>query len=46
LHEGKPVEATTSAAMIATFVMGILVGQGHHYTPIASAIFDDDASLA
>jgi uncharacterized membrane protein (DUF4010 family) len=38
LHEGKPVEATTSAAMIATFVMGILVGQGHHYTPIASAI--------
>jgi uncharacterized membrane protein (DUF4010 family) len=38
VHEGKPIESTTSAAVIATFVMGILVGQGHHYTPIASAI--------
>jgi uncharacterized membrane protein (DUF4010 family) len=38
LHEGKPVEATTSAAVIVTFVLGILVGQGHRYTPVAAAI--------
>jgi uncharacterized membrane protein (DUF4010 family) len=38
IHDGKPVETTTSAALIATFVLGVLVGQGHHYTPIAAAI--------
>jgi len=38
VHDGKPVETTTSAAIIATFVLGVLVGQGHHYTPIAAAI--------
>jgi uncharacterized membrane protein (DUF4010 family) len=38
VHEGKSVETTTSAALIATFVLGVLVGQGHHYTPIAAAI--------
>lgn len=34
VHEGKPVETTTSAAVILTFVLGVLVGQGHHYTPL------------
>ncbi|HMF76923.1 MAG TPA: MgtC/SapB family protein [Bryobacteraceae bacterium] len=29
VHDGKPVETTTSAALIVTFVLGILVGQGH-----------------
>jgi uncharacterized membrane protein (DUF4010 family) len=38
VHDGKPVETTTSAALIATFVMGVLIGQGHYYTPIAAAI--------
>jgi uncharacterized membrane protein (DUF4010 family) len=38
MRSGKPIEATTSAAVIATFVLGILVGQGHHYTPVAAAI--------
>ncbi len=38
LNENKPVETTTSAALIATFIMGVLVGQGHHYTPVAAAI--------
>jgi uncharacterized membrane protein (DUF4010 family) len=38
LREGKPVETTTSAAVIVVFVLGVLVGQGHHYTPVAAAI--------
>ncbi len=38
LHEGKSVETTTSAAVLVTFVLGILVGQGHHYTPVAAAV--------
>ncbi len=38
LREGKPVETTTSAAVIVTFVLGVLTGQGHHYTPVAAAI--------
>jgi uncharacterized membrane protein (DUF4010 family) len=38
VREGKPVETTTSAAVILTFVLGILIGQGHHYTPVAAAI--------
>jgi uncharacterized membrane protein (DUF4010 family) len=38
VHDGKAVETTTSAALIATFILGVLVGQGHHYTPVAAAI--------
>jgi uncharacterized membrane protein (DUF4010 family) len=38
LRFGKPVETTTSVAMIVTFVLGALVGEGHHYTPVAAAI--------
>lgn len=38
VREGRPVEATTSAAVILTFVLGILIGQGQHYTPVAAAI--------
>jgi uncharacterized membrane protein YhiD involved in acid resistance len=38
LREGKPVETTTSAAVTLTFVLGILIGQGHYYTPVAAAI--------
>lgn len=38
LHEGRQVETTTSAAVILTFVLGVLNGEGHHYTPIAAAI--------
>ncbi len=38
VRDGKPVEATTFAAVILTFVLGVLVGQGHHYTPVAAAI--------
>jgi len=38
VSDRKPVEATTSAALILTFVLGVLVGLGHHYTPVAAAI--------
>lgn len=38
VREGRPVETTTSAAVILTFVLGALIGQGHHYTPVAAAI--------
>ena len=38
LRAGKPAETTTSAALILTYVLGLLVGQGHHYTPVAVAI--------
>ena len=38
LREAKPVETTTSAAVILTFVLGVLVGQGYHYTPVAAAL--------
>lgn len=38
VHDGKGVEATTFAAVILTFVLGDLVGQGHRYTPVAAAI--------
>jgi uncharacterized membrane protein (DUF4010 family) len=38
IHEAKPVETTTFAAVMLTFVLGVLVGQGHHYTPVAAAI--------
>lgn len=38
VREGKPVETTTSAAVILIFVLGVLIGQGHHYTPVAAAI--------
>jgi uncharacterized membrane protein (DUF4010 family) len=38
IRERKAVEATTSVAVILTFILGVLAGQGHHYTPVASAI--------
>jgi uncharacterized membrane protein (DUF4010 family) len=38
LREGRPIETTTSAAVIITFVLGVLTGEGHHYTPVAAAI--------
>lgn len=38
LREGKGIETTTSAAVILTFVLGVLIGQGHDYTPVAAAI--------
>ncbi len=31
-------EATTSVALVATFILGVLTGQGHLFTPIASAV--------
>jgi uncharacterized membrane protein (DUF4010 family) len=34
----RSVEMTTSVALIVTFVLGVLVGQGHLFTPVASAI--------
>lgn len=34
----RELETTTSAAMIVTFVLGVLVGKGHVFTPTASAI--------
>ncbi|HVZ15593.1 MAG TPA: DUF4010 domain-containing protein [Terriglobales bacterium] len=34
----RSLEITTSAALAVTFVLGVLVGQGHTFTPVASAI--------
>jgi len=34
----KSLEMTTSVALIVTFVLGVLVGEGHLFTPVASAI--------
>jgi uncharacterized membrane protein (DUF4010 family) len=38
IRDGKPVATTTSAAVIVTFILGSLVGQGHQYTPVAAAL--------
>ncbi|MGA8502114.1 MAG: DUF4010 domain-containing protein [Candidatus Sulfotelmatobacter sp.] len=32
------LEMTTSVALIVTFVLGVMIGQGHLFTPVASAI--------
>ncbi len=34
----RSLEMTTSLALIVTFILGVLVGQGHLFTPVASAI--------
>jgi uncharacterized membrane protein (DUF4010 family) len=34
----RSIEATTSAALLVTFVLGCLVGHGHLFTPVAAAI--------
>jgi uncharacterized membrane protein (DUF4010 family) len=38
IQQGKAVETTTFAGVMLTFMLGVLVGQGHHYTPVAAAI--------
>ncbi|MEG9432157.1 MgtC/SapB family protein [Terriglobus sp. ADX1] len=38
IMESKSVEGTTSAALMVTFVLGVLSGQGHVFTAIAGAI--------
>lgn len=34
----RTLEATTSVALLVTYILGVLVGQGHLFTPIASAV--------
>jgi len=34
----RSLEITTSAALLVTYVLGVLVGLGHTFTPVASAI--------
>jgi hypothetical protein len=34
----RPLETTAAAALLVTFALGILVGQGHVFAPTASAI--------
>jgi uncharacterized membrane protein (DUF4010 family) len=34
----RSLEITTSVALIMTMVLGVLVGHGHLYTPVASAV--------
>jgi uncharacterized membrane protein (DUF4010 family) len=34
----RSLEITTSAALLVTYVLGVLVGMGHLFTPVASAI--------
>jgi uncharacterized membrane protein (DUF4010 family) len=34
----RSLEATTSAALLATYVLGAMAGQGHLFTPVAAAI--------
>src|SRR5580692_8169654 len=38
LRNQRPLEATTSGALLVTFALGVLIGQGHVFTPTASAI--------
>jgi uncharacterized membrane protein (DUF4010 family) len=38
LRNKRPLEATTSGALLVTFALGVLIGQGHVFTPTASAI--------
>jgi uncharacterized membrane protein (DUF4010 family) len=35
---GKQLEATTSCALLVTYSLGVLIGQGHLFTPTAAAI--------
>jgi uncharacterized membrane protein (DUF4010 family) len=34
----RSLEITTSAALLVTYILGVLVGQGHFFTPVSSAI--------
>lgn len=34
----RSLEMTTSVALLVTFVLGVMIGQGHLFTPVASAI--------
>ncbi len=38
LLANRVLEITTSAALLVTFALGVLVGMGHTFTPVASAI--------
>lgn len=38
LQTARKLEATTSAALVIVFLLGVLVGQGHLFTPVACAI--------
>lgn len=34
----RGLEATTSIALLVTYILGVLVGRGHLFTPVASAV--------
>lgn len=38
VRAGRKLEATTSVALIIVFLLGVLAGQGHLFTPIACSI--------
>jgi len=38
LQSARKLEATTSTALAAVYLLGVLVGQGHLFTPVACAI--------
>jgi hypothetical protein len=38
LQVGKKLEATTSVSLLLIFMVGVLVGQGHLFTPVACSI--------
>jgi uncharacterized membrane protein (DUF4010 family) len=38
LRAQRPPETTTAGALLVTFSLGVLIGQGHIFTPTASAI--------
>lgn len=38
LKAERPVETTTGAALLVTFSLGVLIGNGHVFTPAATAI--------
>jgi uncharacterized membrane protein (DUF4010 family) len=38
VHVAKKLEATTSVALVIIFLLGVLVGQGHLFTPVACSI--------
>jgi len=38
LVRGQNLEITTSVSLVVTLILGVLIGQGHLFTPIAAAI--------
>ncbi|MEO8098575.1 MAG: MgtC/SapB family protein [Acidobacteriota bacterium] len=38
LYNNRPIEVTTAGAVLVVYALGVLVGEGHVFTPTAAAI--------